>query len=143
MRMKMKITSVIGLVLALAIAVPVSTSCSAIASYFLYQWIQDEFGTGDGDSTGEEPVITKILMDRDEVHAGDSVLLTAEATDNTDSQNELTYYWVVSAGTMVNPTSRVTIWNAPDESGTVTISLAVKDSDNNQDTTTVDVTVLE
>lgn len=143
MRTKMKITSVLAIFLAIAIAVPMTTSCSAIASYLLYQWIEDEFGNGDGDSTGEEPVITKVLMDREEVHAGDSVLLTAEATDNNDSKSDLTYYWVASAGTMVNPTSRVTIWNAPDEEGTVTISLAVKDSDNNQDTTTVDVTVLE
>ncbi len=130
-----------SLLLALIITVPLISGCEMVASYLIYEWIQDEFGDGDGD--GEEPVIKRVLADREEIHTGEAVLLEVEAEDDEDDANELEYYWFASAGTMVSPTNRITVWNTPDEPGTVTVSVIVTDTDENQDSATIEIEVLE
>jgi len=133
-------TTVLLALLAVFIMVPAMSSCQAVASYLLYQWIQDEF---DDDEDREEPLIRRILIDREEIHVGESVLLEAEADDNQDTQSQLEYHWVASAGTFLEPTSRISVWVAPDEPGEVTLSLVVRDTDDNEDSAMVQVTVLE
>ena len=128
----------LGLVIAVA---PCVTGCETIASYFLYNWLQDEFGNGNN-TDKESPVIEKILADKQEVHIGDSVVLEVQATDNKDSSAELDYLWFASRGTMASPTSRITVWQAPSTSGKVTITVIVEDSDGNQDSQTVEIDVL-
>jgi len=137
--MPLRNTTLLLALLAVLIAVPAISSCQAVASYLLYQWIQDEFDDDDRD----EPIIRRILIDREEVHVGDSVLLEAEAEDKQDSQSDLEYYWVASAGTILEPTSRITVYVAPDEPGEVTISLVVRDTDDYEDSASVQITVLE
>jgi hypothetical protein len=139
--MKFKIASLIALLLALVITVPMSQGCSALASYLIYEWIQDEF---DNDSEpAEEPVIKKIALDRQEIHIGESVLMEVEAEDDDDSAGELEYYWVASAGSLVDPTSRITVWQAPNTAGIVTISILVRDTDDNEDSESFELEVLE
>jgi hypothetical protein len=140
--MRVKFASIIALLLALVIAIPASQGCTAIASYLIYDWIQNGFGD-DNNKDPEKPVIKKITVDREEIHVGESVLFEVEAEDDQDKASELDYYWVASAGTMVEPTSRITIWVAPDEAGTVSVSVVVKDTDDNSDTVSINIEVLE
>jgi hypothetical protein len=116
------------------------TGCEAIASYLLYNWIQDEFGNG---GNKETPVIRQILTDKQEVHINENVVLEVDAVDNKDDAGALDYFWVASAGTLTNPTSRITIWKAPDKAGKVTITIMVEDTDGNQDSQAVEIDVLE
>lgn len=129
------------MLLALIITVPLISGCEMVASYLIYEWIQDEFGEDDGD--GEDPIIRRVVADRQEIHTGEAVLLEVEADDAQDDANELEYYWFATAGTMVSPTNRITVWNTPDERGTVTISVIVTDTDENQDSATIEIEVLE
>jgi len=139
--MRIKSVHIVALLLALVITVPMLTSCEAIVSYLIYEWIDEEFG-GDGGSDSEDPIITKITIDREVVHVDESVILEVEATDNNDSSSELEYFWVASAGTLINPTSAITVWQTPSVEGTVTISVIVRDTDGNEDATTVDIEVV-
>jgi len=138
--MRIKFVSVAILLLALVIAFPTFQGCSAIASYLIYEWIDDEFGD---DDEPDYPNITRIAIDREEIHVGESVLLEVEADDDVDSASEMEYFWVASSGTIVDPTNRITVWIAPDNPGTVTISVIVKDTDENDDSITFDLEVLE
>ncbi len=138
MFMRMKLTSLFAILLALIIVVPVMNGCTQLASYFLYEWIEGEF-----DKDQEEPAIKRVSVDREEVHTGESVVLEVEAEDNNDNENDLDYFWVASEGILINPTSRITVWQAPDEPGTVTISIIVKDTDDYEDSATVEIEVLE
>jgi len=127
------------LVLASLIITVQVSGCSAIASYLIYQWIEDEFnGGGDG---GEEPQITKIFADRETIYAGDAVILEVEAEDNNDSADDLEYFWTTDGGTLVSPTSRITVWNVPNEAKTYMITVLVRDTDDNTDSQTVDIEV--
>ena len=135
--MRMKSITLLAFFIALLVAVPFTQGCSTIASYFLYKWIEDEFS-----EDREEPIVKSIFVDREEVHVGDSVVLEVEAEDNQDSQSELEYFWVASAGTLVNPTDRITVWNAPGEPGTVSISILVTDTDDNEASATVEIEVI-
>jgi hypothetical protein len=129
------------LLLAMALVAPAMSGCTSIASYLLYQWMDDQFNNDD--TPDEDPVVTKIMMDRSEVYTGDTVILEVEAEDDVDKASELDYLWVVSGGTLVNATNRITAWQVPNTSGDVTISVLVTDSDDNQGSATVKVTVLQ
>ncbi|MCK4719252.1 PKD domain-containing protein [bacterium] len=139
--MPKKFFSIIVVILSLCVAVPALTSCEAIASYLLWQWIEDEFGSGD-DSEREQPFISQISIDREEIHVNEQVLLTCVAEDNKDSAAELDYLWVVSDGEIPDPASRVTIWLTPASPGVVSLSVIVTDSDGNQASASVDINVL-
>ncbi len=132
--------SVLTLLLALIIAMPIVTGCEMVASYLIYDWLDNEFGD---DDPPEEPIITRISADRETIYTGDQVTLEAEADDDEDSQAEMDYFWFASEGSMASPTNRITIWTAPDEPGTVTISVMVTDSDDNQDSASVEIVVLD
>lgn len=138
--MPKRLFSLTALILLLFIGIPSLSGCSAIASYLLYQWMEDEFGSGD-DEDREEPFVRRIMLDRDVVHINDQVLLTCEAEDNRDEPNDLEYYWNVSAGVLADPQSRVTIWQVPNQNGTATLSIVVTDTDGYQATATVDINV--
>lgn len=139
--MPKKLLSITAIVLTLFIAVPVMSGCTAIASYLIWQWIEDEFGSG-GDKEREQPFISQISIDREEVHVNEQVLLTCVAEDNKDSAAELDYLWVVSDGEIPDPQSRVTIWLTPASPGVITLSVIVTDSDGNQASASVDINVL-
>ncbi len=135
--MRRTVRVVLCIPVVLMFMMPAMSGCNAVASYLLYKWIEDEF-----DKDREAPLITRISVDREEIHTGDSVLFEVEADDKQDSSSELEYYWVASAGTMVEPTSRITVWIAPDDPGEVTISVKVEDTDGNEDSAVVTVDVL-
>ena len=139
--MPKRLLSTTVIVLALLIAVPAISGCSAIASYLIYQWMEDEFGSGN-DTTREEPFVRKITIDREEVHINQQVLLTCEAEDNNDSVSEMEYLWTVTGGELVDPNSRITIWKTPNLNGEVTLSVIVTDTDDNQASATVVVNIL-
>ena len=139
--MRLRIALLVTCLTLTLVAIPLTTGCEAIASYFLYNWINDQFGGNGGDK--ETPVITQILTDKQEVHVNENVVLEVQATDNKDSVGDLDYFWVASAGTLTNPTSRITIWNAPNKVGKVSITIMVEDTDGNQDTQTVEIDVLQ
>jgi phage tail sheath gpL-like len=113
-----------------------------VASYLLYDWLQNEFD-GNSNPDSEDPVILKISADKETIYTGDMVTLEVEAEDNQDSASDLEYFWFASAGTMASPTSSITIWNAPDDPGTVTVSVIVTDTDGNKDSATVEIEVIE
>jgi len=136
--MRIRIAASILLLFTAVFPVVVAGGCSAVASYLLYQWIDDQFSKDQ-----QEPAISRISADKEEIHAGDTVLLEVEAKDNQDSQSELEFFWVATAGTLVNPTERITVWRAPDDPGKVSISVIVTDTDGNKDTATVELEVLE
>jgi len=140
--MRIKNLTIFAFLAALIITVPVLTSCEAVASYLIYSWIDDQFNNGD-DTTSEDPIITKITADRQEVHINESVVLQVDAKDNQDSTGELEYFWVTSAGTLINPTSSITVWQTPSTAGTATISIIVRDTDQNETSTSVQIEVLQ
>ncbi len=137
--MRIKYLSYVTLLLALVVTVPMLQGCQALASYLIYEWIQDEF---EDDEDREEPLIEKVVLDREEVHTGDTVLLEVEASDDQDSSSELDYFWVASEGTLIDPTSRITVWQAPNEPGIVTFSVLVVDTDDNEDSQMFEIDVL-
>jgi hypothetical protein len=139
--MPKRLLSFTALILMLFITVPTFSGCSAIASYLIYQWMDDEFGSG-SDPDREEPFVNKITIDREAVHINQQVLLTCDATDNQDSTSELTYLWSVTGGEIIDPHSKVTIWKTPESNGEVTLSVLVTDTDDNQASATVVVDVL-
>jgi len=137
--MRAKIFSITALLLLVMVSVPMFTGCSAVASYLLYEWIENEFDNDDEDR--EEPLITKITIDKEIVNPGDAVLLEVDAEDDQDSASDLEYLWVVSAGELANATSRITLWTAPDTAMDVTVSIVVTDTDSNQDSAAVVIPV--
>ncbi|MCX6645822.1 MAG: hypothetical protein NTY09_05650 [bacterium] len=139
--MPKRLLSLTVIVLTLIIAVPSFSGCTAIASYLIYQWMEDEFGSG-SDPNREEPFVNKITIDREEVHINQQVLLTCDAEDQQDSSSELEYLWSVTGGEIVDPHSKVTIWKTPNQNGEVTLSVLVTDTDDNQASATVTVNVL-
>jgi len=138
--MRVKPITILPFLLAVFIVVPVISGCEMIASYLIYEWIQDEFGDN---KDSEDPVIRRIYADREKIYVGEQVVLTVEAVDNKDKAADLSYFWFASAGTMSSPTSRITIWTAPSTKGTVTISIIVTDTDGNKDSASVEIEVLE
>ena len=140
--MRIKSVSILAIFLALMITVPALTSCEAVASYLIYQWIDDEFNNGGDDDDSEDPTINNISIDREIIYVDESVILEVDADDNQDSSGELEYFWVASAGTLINPTSSITVWLTPSTEGNVTISIIVRDTDGNEDSATVEVSVL-
>jgi hypothetical protein len=127
----------LSLLFLLALYIPVANiGCQQVASYFLYQWMDNNFG-----DSNESPVIQSIISDKQDIKVGDNVTLSANAIDNKDSATELKYFWFVSAGSLANPTSQSTAWQTPDTAGTVTLSLMVEDSDGNKDTQSLQLTV--
>jgi len=141
--MRIKNLTIFAFLAALIIAVPLLASCEAVASYLIYSWIDDQFNNGGDDTTSEDPIILKITADRQEVHINESVVLQVEAKDNQDSAGELEYFWVTSAGTLINPTSSITVWQTPSTPGTATISIIVRDTDQNETSTSVQIEVLQ
>jgi hypothetical protein len=134
--------SLFTVLIAALLVVPAISGCEMVASYLLYDWLQNEFD-GNSNPDSEDPVILKISADKETIYTGDMVTLEVEAEDNQDSASDLEYFWFASAGTMASPTSSITIWNAPDDPGTVTVSVIVTDTDGNKDSATVEIEVIE
>jgi hypothetical protein len=138
--MPKRLISLALIILMLIAAVPTFSGCSAIASYLIYQWIEDEFGSG-ADPDREEPFVSKITLDREVVKINQQVILTCEAQDNKDAANELEYQWSVTGGEILDPTNRITIWKTPNETGTFTLSVIVTDTDDYQASASVNIDV--
>ena len=120
------------------VALPAISGCDQLASALLYSWFQNQTGSSDNPSA---PVIQSISSDQQTVTVGDSVTLTANATDPNDTPDQLSYLWYTSAGTLQTPTQMSTVWIAPNTVGEVTISLLVEDTGGNQDQATLQVNV--
>lgn len=126
------------IIFCLGVMVPM-TSCQQLVGYLIYEWIQNEFNN---DKTREKPLIERITTDVQVIHPDMAVVLEVDATDNQDNSSELEYFWTVSAGTLLTPTSRITVWNTPSNTGTVQVSVLVIDTDDNEDQRTVDVEIV-
>ncbi|MBD3234126.1 MAG: hypothetical protein GF315_10435 [candidate division Zixibacteria bacterium] len=73
----------------------------------------------------EQPPEGSITATSTAINAGESIVLTANYTDPND--DELTFSWVVEAGTLFDPDSSVTAWNAPETRGIYSFYLTVSD----------------
>jgi hypothetical protein len=138
MLMRLKSLS-LAILLMLLVSMPiVSGGCSQIASYFLYNWMDDNFGNN---ADKDAPVIQQVSADHQDIKVNENVLLEVTATDDKDSAGDLTYFWFASAGVLTSPTSRITAWKAPTKAGKVTITIMVEDTDGNQDSQSVELTI--
>ncbi|KFE62767.1 High-affinity leucine-specific transport system, periplasmic binding protein LivK [Hyalangium minutum] len=73
------------------------------------------------------PVITSLVANSASVTPGDTLTLTAAASD-ANPGDSLTYAWTALAGTFESPSSTSTQWTAPAETGSVSLTLTVTDS---------------
>jgi hypothetical protein len=81
--------------------------------------------------TNQSPVITQVkLTPNTEIKNGDSITLSAQATD--PEGDDLTYTWSASLGSLSSFNGTSVNWTAPLESGSGEIILTVKDSENNK-----------
>jgi hypothetical protein len=129
----------LAIILMLLVSMPIlSGGCQQIASYFLYNWMDDNFGNN---ASKGDPVIQQVTADHQNLKVNDNVLLEVTATDDKDSAGDLTYFWFASAGTLTSPTSRITAWKAPSKAGKVTITVMVEDTDGNQDSQSVELDI--
>jgi outer membrane protein OmpA-like peptidoglycan-associated protein len=73
------------------------------------------------------------------VEPGQSLNVTANATDPDGDQ--LTYRWTAPGGTFATPNGRTTLWTAPNQEGTVPLTVTVDDGKGGTATATLNVTV--
>ena len=73
------------------------------------------------------------------VEVGRSSTLTANATD--PDGDTLTYKWTTPQGTLANPAERQTLWTAPQQEGTVPVTIAVSDGKGGNAQATVNIQV--
>lgn len=91
------------------------------------------------DSVGSSPVITSILINNDNILAGDDISISAIVSD---SDNDIvTYNWSVSGGSFDRVSDTSIIWHSPQEAGNYIITLTVTDSENNVTTKSENVTL--
>jgi peptidoglycan-associated lipoprotein len=86
------------------------------------------------------PVVSMVTCDPCTVEVGKTSQLRATATD--PDGDAITYRWSAPAGTFNNPTIPNPVWTAPNDPGTVPITVTVTDSRGGQGTGTVTLTVV-
>jgi len=91
------------------------------------------------EKANQSPVISKVTANPPEIVTGKSTIITAIAADPDD--DPLTYSWSASQGTITGTGSQVA-FTAPGQSGSVNISLTVKDNRGGQAAGNVTVNVL-
>jgi outer membrane protein OmpA-like peptidoglycan-associated protein len=74
------------------------------------------------------------------VEIGKSSTVTATAQD--PDGDTLTYRWTVPTGTLANPAERQTIWTAPQQEGTVPVTVTVSDGKGGTASATVNIQVV-
>jgi hypothetical protein len=87
----------------------------------------------------QSPVISKVTANPAEVISGKSTIITAVANDPDD--DPITYSWSASDGTITG-TGNVVTWTAPNNTGSFTIGLTVKDNRGGQATGNATVNVI-
>ncbi|MFO7999368.1 MAG: PKD domain-containing protein [Bacteroidales bacterium] len=86
---------------------------------------------------GELPLVFESLTaENDTISPGGTTKVTARATGNS-----LTYFWSVSAGTILGSGAQITYTTDPCEPGDHTITCTVKDGQGTSDTKSVNVFV--
>ena len=83
-----------------------------------------EGGGGDGASTNHPPDVV-IEAAPTTVAPGETATLTASAADADD--DPVTYGWAAPAGVIRCTACRITTWTAPDDAGSYTVSVTVRD----------------
>jgi peptidoglycan-associated lipoprotein len=73
------------------------------------------------------------------VEVGRTSTVTANATD--PDGDTLTYKWTTPQGTLANPAERQTLWTAPQQEGTVPVTVAVSDGKGGNAQATVNIQV--
>jgi hypothetical protein len=84
------------------------------------------------------PTITSLAADAEGTTPSDSLQVTCTASD--PDGDELSYGWTATAGT-ISGTGPVVIWTAPQEVGTYSVTVVVKDGYGGEDTRSVSVSV--
>lgn len=91
---------------------------------------------GAAEPSNDDPTISNITAEPTSVEIGGQTTLTAVASDI--NEDELTYNWSATGGTITGSGYEVT-WAAPESAGTYTISLIVVDASDGADTSTIDI----
>lgn len=86
------------------------------------------------------PTINSISAGSAWVAKGATATLTCAAADDTNTKDELTYVWSVSAGTLTTANSATATWQVPSTEGIVKVTCVVTDTDGM--TTTQSISVL-
>lgn len=73
------------------------------------------------------------------VEVGKSSTVTADAQD--PDGDPLTYRWSAPSGTLANPAERSTLWTAPNQEGTVPVTVTVNDGKGGTASDTVNIQV--
>ena len=87
---------------------------------------------------GASPVISAVTAEQTAVHPGGSVQVTCHASD--PDGDTLEYVWTATGGTIASQSSLAT-WYAPDETGTFTVHVLVRDSGGNESGASLPLTV--
>ena len=85
------------------------------------------------------PPVVKAQCDPCTVEVGRSSTVTANASDPDGDM--LTYRWTSPQGTLANPAERQTLWTAPQQEGTVPVTITVNDGKGGTASDTVNIQV--
>jgi peptidoglycan-associated lipoprotein len=85
------------------------------------------------------PPTVKATCDPMTVEVGKSSTCTADARD--PDGDVLTYRWTTPSGTLANPAERQTLWTAPQQEGTVPVTVTVNDGKGGTASDTVNIQV--
>ncbi|MBN1856385.1 MAG: hypothetical protein JW846_05460, partial [Dehalococcoidia bacterium] len=79
---------------------------------------------------GGAPIITSLRADSPRLIPGESYLLTCMASDMED--DELSFQWLSTEGTLEADGQSTAVWTAPDETGVYLVTVVVSDDNGNQ-----------
>ena len=85
------------------------------------------------------PPVVKVQCDPSTVEVGRTSTCTADATDPDGDM--LTYSWKTPQGTLASPAERQTLWTAPQQEGTVPVTVTVSDGKGGMATATANIQV--
>ena len=86
------------------------------------------------------PPVVKAQCDPCTVEVGRNSTVTATASD--PDGDTLTYRWTSPQGTLANPAERQTLWTAPQQEGTVPVTVTVDDGKGGTASDTVNIQVI-
>jgi outer membrane protein OmpA-like peptidoglycan-associated protein len=86
------------------------------------------------------PPVVKVQCDPSTVEVGRTSTCTATATD--PDGDPLTYSWTTPQGTLASPAERQTLWTAPQQEGTVPVTVTVNDGKGGMASATANIQVI-